>query len=257
MFPPEDNQRPESGAADAGKDRTDVPPEEISADADPLLDDWKTALHAELESWIEQLDEIPDSEAEDQPPDEPDLYSFYAQWIAANAESKKNNRRTAEAFGQWNEALGRCESDLKLLREQSQRLSAEAPSGAMSRAHCLVLVELLDRLERLGAAFAAPPQSPWWKAGSGWRQAWERQRQAFEILLDHFTAILTKEGVTRMETTGQPFDSLSMTAVAAEPDESRPDQTVLEEIAPGYRLRGELLRPAQVKVSQNKSKTIT
>ena len=40
-----------------------------------------------------------------------------------------------------------------------------------------------------------------------------------------------------------------MTAVATEPNQQRPPQTVLEEIAPGYSRQGELLRTAQVKVS--------
>jgi molecular chaperone GrpE len=61
---------------------------------------------------------------------------------------------------------------------------------------------------------------------------------------------LSKEGVVRIETTGQPFDPAVMMAVAAEADPAHPPQTVLEELAAGYCRHDELLRPAQVKVSR-------
>jgi molecular chaperone GrpE (heat shock protein) len=274
MFPPEDHETPDQTpsadleAEDAGSygvpahapasasnlftcPAGESPP--ASSDAEDELADWKDALRRQFEAWLDDLDQIPELEADGERPETPDLYSFYAQWTTANAEARKSNRRTAEAFSQWGGTLGRFDGDLKLLREQLQRLAAAAPSEGMSRAHCLVLAELLDRLQRLARAFASPPPVSWWGGTNLWRQAWENQRQALDILLGHFESLLKKEGLTPIETTGRPFDPASMTAVAAEPDQSRPDQTILEEIAPGYRLRGELLRAAQVKVSLNKT----
>ena len=222
-------------------------------EAQDAEDHWKAALRRQFEAWLLELDDLGELDPESEPPETPDLYSFYTQWITANGEARKANRRTAEAFSQWGDALGRFDGDLKMLREQLQRQAAAAPSEGMSRSHCLVLAEFLDRLQRLARAFAAPPPASWWGGTKSWRQAWDNQRQALEILLGHFEALLKKEGLAPIETTGRPFDPSTMTAVAAEPDNSHPDQTVLEEIAPGYRLRGELLRPAQVKVSLNKS----
>jgi len=66
----------------------------------------------------------------------------------------------------------------------------------------------------------------------------------------HLGEFLKREGVRRFETLGQQFDPLRMTAVAAEPDATRPPHTVIEEIVPGYVREGELLRPAQVKVTR-------
>jgi molecular chaperone GrpE (heat shock protein) len=272
MFPSEDHEplnRPEAFPLKAGVPETppfpglaalvaEAPSANLEAPDGAGEDgagDWKAALRRQFEVWLQDLDEITELEPGSATPETPDLYSFYAQWIAANAEGRKANRRTAEAFSQWGDALGRFDGDLKLLREQLQRLAAAAPSGGMSRAHCLVLAELLDRLQRLARAFAAPPRASWWGGTGPWRQAWENQRQAMDILLGHFEALLKKEGLTPVETMGRPFDPSCMTAVAAEPDNSRPDQTILEEIAPGYRLRGELLRAAQVKVSLNKTPT--
>lgn len=221
--------------------------------SDAELVDWKAALRAEFEAWLADLDEIPELEEEADQFDSPDLYSFYEQWAAANAEARRGNRRMAEAFNQWGETLTRFESDLRLQREQLQRFEAAAPaSDALSRRHCLALVELLDRLLRVEKAFAATPATSWWGGTSQWSRVWESQRQAFAILLDHYQTLLKKEGVVRIETAGQPFDPTLMTAVASEPDASRPHQSILEELAPGYRHGTDLLRPAQVKVSVNK-----
>lgn len=230
------------------------PEESFSPLEEQRLEDWKESMRSQFNGWLDQLDGIPEPD-EDEAPQTPDLYSFYSQWISANAEARKGNRRTAEAFSQWNDVLGHFESDLKILREQWQRVSAAAPVQGISREHCLVLVELLDRVQRVARAFVSPPAAPWWGGVSAWRQAWESQRQAFDIVVGHFESLLKKEGLTRIEAVGQPFDPSAMAAIAAQPDPLKPDQTVLEELAPGYRLRGELLRPAQVKVSSNKPQT--
>jgi hypothetical protein len=218
--------------------------------------DWKDALRRDFESWLATVEEIPQAETEyHEAEDAPDLYSFYAQFAAANTESRKANRRTAEAMSQWGETLARFEAGLQPLRDTTAQLIAAHPrTDELSRAHCLVWVELLDRMYRLARAFASPPVTKrrWWGGGANtaWRTAWEAQHQALEILVSHFEGLLSKEGVVRIETTGQPFDPAVMMAVAAEADPAHPPQTVLEELAAGYCRHDELLRPAQVKVSR-------
>jgi molecular chaperone GrpE len=221
---------------------------------EPEMADWKAALRRDFEEWLAGLDTIPESEeVEGGMGESPDLYSFYEELAAANAESRKSNRRTAEAISQWSDVLGRFESGLTPLRETVAQLAAVQPKeGQLSRGHCLMLVELLDRLQRLGRAFESPPAAKRWWGGStaDWRKAWETQRQAFGIVVGHLAALLKQEGVTPFDTVGRPFDPSRMTAVAAEPDASRPPQTVSEEIAPGYLRGSDLLRPAQVKVTR-------
>jgi hypothetical protein len=267
MFPPENHAPPgDPGVLPGEEDCPETPALPGLADLvsqSPVTelevrqeaDDWKAELRRQFEAWLEDLDNIAELEPAGTEQETPDLYAFYSQWTAANAEARKANRRTAEAFSQWGDTLGRFDGDLKLLREQLHRLAAAAPSEGMSRGHCLVLAELLDRVRRFCGVFASPPATSWWGGTSLWRQAWENQRQAADILLGHLESLLKKEGLTPIETLGRPFDPSSMTAVAAEADNTRSDQTILEEIAPGYRLRGELLRTAQVKVSLNKTQT--
>jgi molecular chaperone GrpE (heat shock protein) len=243
-----------SSAAESDAELEVEPETETEAEAeeeDAELTEWKVALREQFESWLETIEAIPEADPSEEV-DAPDLYSFYEQLAAANTETRKANRRTVEAFSQWGETLARFESQLAPLRETAAQLAAvQSKENELPRSHCLVLIELLDRMHRLARAFQATPQKKGWWSGNdpAWRQAWETQRQAFAILLSHFEEWLKKEGVARIEVMGQPFDPAVMTAVAAVPDAKRPAQTVLEEVAAGYRRRGELLRPAQVKVS--------
>ena len=233
-------------------EETPAPQSEEAAE----LANWKETLRADFEAWLGELEEVPAPEdALDEAPEEaPDLYSFFEQLAGANAEARKANRRTAEAISQWGETLARFDSSLEPLRESVAQLAVAQPkAGEFSLAHCLALVELLDRLQRIARAFRSPPPAKhsWLRRRpSAWPKAWDTQHQAFEIVLSHLEGLLKKEGVTRLEVLGQPFDPSHMTAVAAEPDAHCPAQTVLEELAPGYRRHGELLRPAQVKVSR-------
>jgi hypothetical protein len=229
--------------------------EEPAEAGESELAGWKAALRWDFERWLAGIEQIPEADPDELAEEAPDLYAFYAQLAAANAESRKANRRTAEAISQWVETVSRFETSLAPLRESINQLAAvQAKEGRMSRAHCLALIELLDRLQRIAKAFLSPPGRPrrrWWggAAEEAWPRAWDSQRQAFGIVLGHLEELLSKEGVVRLDTLGQRFDPLLMTAVAAEPDPMRPPQTVIEELAPGYRRQDELLRPAQVKVT--------
>jgi hypothetical protein len=220
------------------------------------LKDWKTDLRRDFEAWLESIEEIPEQEAEgDEIQEEPDLFSFHAQLAATNAEARKANRRTAEAFSQWNDTLARFENGLAPLRESAALLAASLPKQErMTRAHCLVLADWLDRMHRLAQAFKTPPptKKSWWGASTDepWLKAWKAQSQGLDILLSHIEELLRKEGVTRIDTKGKPFDPALMLAVAVESQPTQPPQAVLEEVAAGYLRDGDLLRAAHVKVNR-------
>jgi molecular chaperone GrpE (heat shock protein) len=244
---------PATGESD-GNDEPVGASDETAEEGDVELTDWKNAVRHDFEAWLDSVDEIPLLDEALEPVDTPDLYSFFEQLAAANAESRKGNRRTAEAFSQWGDTLARFDEDLRLLRNQLEhQASSQTRENALSRAHALVLVELLDRLQRLDRAFQAPPRKSWWGNDKLWRQTWETQRQAFDILLSHFASWLAQEGIVRIVVLDQPFNPAIMTAVATAPDAQRPHHTVIEEVSAGYRHHGELLRPAQVKVTLNRT----
>jgi molecular chaperone GrpE len=62
--------------------------------------------------------------------------------------------------------------------------------------------------------------------------------------------LLKKNGVERMEPIGKPFDPLYHEAVMMESRPGVKSNTIVAEIEPGYLFRGNLLRPAKVKVTQ-------
>jgi hypothetical protein len=255
-IPPTPARNPDSAASAPWEAAAQTPAPAETSGSFPAGDTavWKDALRQDFERWLASLDEIPQlAEAERETNASLDLYSFYEQLTIATAETRKANRRTAEAISLWGQTLAQFDSTLGPLRESVARLAAVQPKAdKMSGAHCLVLIELLDRLYRISKAFEAPASKrSWWGGVDGaWRKAWATQHQALAILLSHLEEFLSQEGVTRFETLGQRFDPARMTAVAAEPDATRPPQTVFEELAPGYLRQGELLRPAQVKVTR-------
>ena len=64
---------------------------------------------------------------------------------------------------------------------------------------------------------------------------------------------LSKEGVSVMNASGQPFDPNKHEAVLQEESDDQPDQTVLDEFRKGYTLHGKVLRHALVKIASNPS----
>lgn len=228
-----------------------------AADADPALADWKDELRADFERWLATLENVPDEQAvepdgEPGGEDAPDLFTFYEELAALNAEARKANRRSAEAISQWADTLARFEKGLEPLRTTVADLAAaRAAEGRMSNERCLMLVEVLDRLQRLAQAFATTPATGgWWRGNDGaWRRAWAAQREGFEIVMGHLEGLLRKEGVTRLRAQGKPFDPSVMMAIAVVGGGGDSVPTVVEEVAGGYLRDDRLLRPAQVKVT--------
>ena len=62
--------------------------------------------------------------------------------------------------------------------------------------------------------------------------------------------LLEKSGLERMETLGKPFDPRYHEAIIMEAHPEAKSNTIVGEIEPGYLFRGNLLRPAKVKVAQ-------
>jgi molecular chaperone GrpE len=70
--------------------------------------------------------------------------------------------------------------------------------------------------------------------------------QGFVQARDMLVAILTKEGLERIDPAGEIFDPNEADAVAHEAGDGGP--VVAEVLRPGYRWKGRVLRPAMVKV---------
>ncbi len=77
------------------------------------------------------------------------------------------------------------------------------------------------------------------------------------LIYRQLLGLLAKEGVTRISTIGKPFDPHVHEAVGhVEPTESAADGNVAEEVHVGYTMHGKVIRPAMVKVAQQKADSV-
>jgi molecular chaperone GrpE (heat shock protein) len=228
-------------------------PEPTPAGGSPSeLGDWKQELRQQFESWLEGLEEMPGMEEH---ADAPDLYSLYEELTALRNETRKGNRKMAEVFNQFGESVDRFQDEISRLREQLTRSEfARGEKQGLPRSYFLALVELIDRMRRLGAALERPPRPgrlAFLQPDGPWRKAWSNWQQGFSILLTHFEKLVEQAGVQRMNTVGKTFDPVTMLAVATVAPEGQPPN--VEEVASGYRWRDEVLRPADVKITKSES----
>ena len=63
---------------------------------------------------------------------------------------------------------------------------------------------------------------------------------------------LETQNVRRIQSVGQPFDPELHEALGTEPSNEHPDDTVVLEIEPGYKMGEKVVRPARVKVAKSK-----
>jgi molecular chaperone GrpE len=78
----------------------------------------------------------------------------------------------------------------------------------------------------------------------------EDLRKGVELIHKQLQDVLQKLNVERIPAQGQPFDPNVHEAIEMVESNDVPDHHVLEELQPGYRMKGRLLRPAMVRVAK-------
>lgn len=73
----------------------------------------------------------------------------------------------------------------------------------------------------------------------------------YAMIYKQLTAVLEKEGVTKIDAVGKPFDPNYHQAVMRVPSDEYDDDIVVEVLQDGYLLGDKTLRPAMVKVAFN------
>lgn len=74
--------------------------------------------------------------------------------------------------------------------------------------------------------------------------------EGVEMTLSQFAGILTKFGVTPVETVGRPFDPACHEAMGQMVSTEHPPNAIAQEFQKGYRLHERLLRPALVMIAK-------
>ena len=155
-------------------------------------------------------------------------YPSYVEELMAKM--KETERRFEEKKKQIDEEIGRVR--VRLETDFEQRVEAEC------RRLALPFLEVLDNLER---ALTASTNSA----------SVEQLREGVEMTAHIFRVKLQSVGVEAISALGQPFDPNLAQAVGMVPvDDASQDGMVVEELQTGYTMRGQLLRPAQVRVGQ-------
>jgi len=78
----------------------------------------------------------------------------------------------------------------------------------------------------------------------------EDLRKGVELIFKQLQDVLQKLNIEKIPAQGEPFDPRVHEAIEMVETDAAPDHHVLEELQPGYRIKGRLLRPAMVRVAK-------
>ena len=140
-----------------------------------------------------------------------------------------------EKLAQIQDRLLRLQADFDNFRKRTLREKSELFDSA-NQALMLELLTVLDHLQ-LGIQAASA------------HQADPAFREGLNLIFDQLMGVLSKFGLSPIETKNQAFDPNRFEAVNALPSATEPEGTVLALVRRGYMLRNKLLRPVQVIVS--------
>jgi molecular chaperone GrpE len=148
------------------------------------------------------------------------------------AELAKAQGQAEEYLDQWR----RTAAEFANYRKRQERDQAEF----IRQANATLIVKLLPVLDDFALAFEHIPAE---EANHSWVEG-------FTLIYRKLQAILEQEGVTPIETVGQPFDPTLHEAVTHEESEEVASGHVIAEVRKGYRLGDRVLRPALVRVAR-------
>ncbi len=151
---------------------------------------------------------------------------------ALEAELAKAQGQAEEYLDQWR----RTAAEFANYRKRQERDQAEF----IRQANAALIIKLLPVLDDFALAFEHIPEE---EANHGWVEG-------FTLIYRKLQAILEQEGVSPIETVGQPFDPTLHEAVTHEDSDEVASGHVIAEVRKGYRLGDRVLRPAMVRVAR-------
>lgn len=132
--------------------------------------------------------------------------------------------------------LARLQAEFDNYRKRSARENAEFREYAVTDA----ARALLPVIDSFGLALKNASARP------------EDLRKGVELIYKQFGEVLQKLNVQKVPAQGEPFDPRVHEAIEMVTSDEVPDNHVLEELQPGYRIKERLLRPAMVRVGKSK-----
>ena len=139
----------------------------------------------------------------------------------------------ADEAAKYLELAKRTQADFENYRKRMARENAAAGERGAAK----LAKELLPALDHLELAL---------KAAAGH----EDVIKGFALVRDELFAALGKSGIQAFSPDGEAFDPNEHEAMAQQPSDEAESGTVLEVYQQGYRINGQILRPARVVVAQ-------
>jgi molecular chaperone GrpE len=153
-------------------------------------------------------------------------------------------RRADEAeAAKYLELAKRTQADFENYRKRMARENAAAAERGAARL-AKELLPALDHLELALKAAADHDSQPTSSAGTG------DVIKGFALVRDELLGALGKSGIQAFSPAGEQFDPNEHEAMAQQPSEEAESGTVLEVYQQGFRINGQILRPARVVVAQ-------
>jgi len=129
----------------------------------------------------------------------------------------------------------RTQADFENFRKRAAREKAEAGDRGMGR----LAKELLPALDHLELALRATEE----------HEGAEDVVKGFRLVHEELLGALERVGIQGFSPHGEPFDPNEHEAMAQQPSEDAEAGTVIEVYQRGYRINGQVLRPARVVVA--------
>ena len=163
-----------------------------------------------------------------------------AELVASRAELKRLQNALAEA----QDAVLRRQADFENYRKRVERERTETYNRVVADA-ARKLLPVMDNLTRALDAERS--------VQSGESAEFRHFLHGVQLISKQLSEVLESFGVQSIAAVGERFDPHIHEAVVTEPSDEHEPDTVVEELARGYRIGDRLLRPAMVKVAAPKS----
>jgi molecular chaperone GrpE len=163
-----------------------------------------------------------------------------AELVASRAELKRLQTALAEA----QDSLLRRQADFENYRKRVERERTESYNRVVAEA-ARKLLPVMDNLSRALDAERSVESSE--------SEEFRHFLHGVQLISKQLSEVLESFGVQPIAAVGERFDPHIHEAVVTEPSDEHEPDTVVEELARGYRIGDRLLRPAMVKVAAPKS----
>ena len=147
---------------------------------------------------------------------------------------KKDQKKEAEDYkDKWLRALAEYENLKKRFAKEKIEFLKFSNEALLLR-----LLPIIDDFDRAHQA-------------AGEHKHGEVFSKGVEMILNKLHQLLEQNGVERIKTVGEKFDPHVHEAMTSVKTDAYPEDTVAEEIFPGYTLNGKLVRASKVKIAEH------